>query len=227
MHETIIEVESVSKTFGSGYTSVQALKNVSIKTYKGKLTILKGRSGAGKTTLMNIMSAMDDATDGKIFFKGKDISDLSCDKKDDIRRTSMGIVFQSGALISTLTARENIELGYKISGKKIPKISEKIDEILELVGMKKRARHFPYELSGGEAQRIAIARGIIHEPQVLFVDEPTSALDSKTAVRIVRVFKRLVEEKGVSIIMTTHDPDMIEIADKVYTLSDGVIIDEQ
>ncbi len=226
MDEIIIETKGIVKQFKTGDIVVNALKDVSIKTYKGKLTILKGRSGAGKTTLMNIMATMDNATSGDVIFKGKNISDLTNDQKDDIRRTSMGIVFQSGALISTLTARENIELGYKIAGKKIDGISKRIDETLELVGMKKRAQHFPYELSGGEAQRIAIARGIIHKPEVLFVDEPTSALDSKTAVRIVRVFKRLVEEEGVSIIMTTHDPDMIEIADHVYTLSDGVIVDE-
>ena len=175
---------------------------------------------------MNIMATMDKPTTGEVIFKGTKISDLSNVKKDDIRRKNMGIVFQTGALISTLTARENVELGYKIAEKKISDISKKIDEVLDLVGMKKRAQHFPYELSGGEAQRIAIARGIIHQPEVLFVDEPTSALDSKTAIRVVRVFKKLIEEEGVSIIMTTHDPEMIEIADEVYTLSDGVIVDE-
>lgn len=227
MKEIVIETRSVTKQFKNGDIIVNALKDVSIKTYKGKLTILKGRSGAGKTTLMNIMATMDNATTGEVFFKGTKISDLSNDKRDDIRRTNMGIVFQSGALISTLTARENVELGYKIAGKKISNISKRIDEALDLVGMKKRAQHFPYELSGGEAQRIAVARGIIHKPEVLFVDEPTSALDSKTAIRIVRVFKRLVEEEGVSIIMATHDLEMIQIADDVYTLSDGVIVDEQ
>lgn len=226
MDEIIIETKAVTKEYKNGDTSFKALNEVSIKTYKGQLTILKGRSGAGKTTLMNIMATMDKASSGEVYFKGKNISTLSNDKRDEIRRTNMGIVFQSGALISTLTARENIELGYKIAGKKIKNISARIDEVLELVGMDKRAQHFPYELSGGEAQRIAIARGIIHNPEIIFVDEPTSALDSKTAVRIVRIFKRLVEEEGVSIIMTTHDPEMLEIADIVYTLSDGVIINE-
>ena len=226
MNEIIIETRSVTKQFKNGNIIVNALKDVSIKAYKGKLTILKGRSGAGKTTLMNIMATMDNPTTGDVILKGTKISDLNNAKKEDIRRTKMGIVFQTGALISTLTARENVELGYKISEKKISDISKRIDEVLDLVGMKKRAQHFPYELSGGEAQRIAIARGIIHQPEVLFVDEPTSALDSKTAIRVVRVFKKLIEEEGVSIIMTTHDPEMIEIADDVYTLSDGVIVDE-
>ena len=225
MKEIIIETRDVSRQFKNGSIVVNALKGVSIKAQKGKLTILKGRSGAGKTTLMNIMATMDNPTEGEVIFKGENISSLSNNKKDDIRRKKMGIVFQSGALISTLTAYENVELGYKIAGEKIKNISQRIDEVLELVDMKKREKHFPYELSGGEAQRIAIARGIIHKPEILFVDEPTSALDSKTAIRVVRVFKRLIDEEGISIIMTTHDPSMIEIADKVYTLSDGVIVD--
>jgi len=226
MKKMMLETVGVSKQFKTGDIVVNALSDVSVKTYEGQLTILKGRSGAGKTTLMNIMASMDQPSAGDIYFKGEKINHLSNDKKDEIRRQHMGIVFQSGALISTLTARENIELGYKIAGKKIENIQERIDEVLDLVGMKKRAEHFPYELSGGEVQRIAVARGIIHKPEVIFVDEPTSALDSKTAFRIVRVFKRLVEEEGVSIIMTTHDPDLIQIADNVYTLRDGVIVNE-
>lgn len=225
MDEIIIETKSVTKQFKNGNIVVNALKDVSLKLYKGKLTILKGRSGAGKTTLMNLLATMDKPTKGEIIFKGAKISDLSNVEKEYIRRTNMGIVFQSGALISTLTARENVELGYKISEKKISDISKRVDDILDLVGMKKRAQHFPYELSGGEAQRIAIARGIIHKPEVLFVDEPTSALDSKTAIRVVKVFKKLIEQEGISVIMTTHDPEMIEIADDVYTLSDGMIVD--
>lgn len=226
MRETIIETKNITREFKNGAVNVKALKGVSIEIQKGKLTILKGRSGAGKTTLMNIMATMDSATSGEIIFDGENISEWSTGKKDELRRTRMGIVFQSGALISTLTAFENIELGCKISGKKIKNLSKRIEEVLDLVGMKKRQQHFPYELSGGEAQRIAIARGIIHKPEVLFVDEPTSALDSKTAVKVVRVFKNLIENEGISIVMTTHDPSMIEIADRVYTLNDGVVVNE-
>lgn len=226
MQQTIIETRAVSKEYKNGEIIVNALKDVSVVANKNSLTILKGRSGAGKTTLMNIMATMDQPTAGEVIFNELNVSSLSQSKRDDIRRQHMGIVFQSGALISTLTARENVELGYKIAGKKIGNIDKRIDHILDLLGMRKRAQHFPYEMSGGENQRIAIARGIIHQPEVLFVDEPTSALDSNNSLRIVGVFKRLIEEEGVTVVMTTHDTELIQIADRVYTLNDGEIIDE-
>lgn len=223
---TLLRTENLYRRFKSGSETVEALKNVNITIEKGALTILRGRSGSGKTTLINLLGGMDDPTEGKIYFDGQDISALPQRKKDAIRKTSMGIVFQSGALISNLTAYENIDLELRICGVSPKERKIRIEECLNFVGMLKRKNHFPYEMSGGEAQRVAIARAIAHKPKVVFADEPTSALDTNMGLHVVKAFKDMVEKEGLTVVMTTHDPNMMEVANYVYTLRDGVIIDE-
>lgn len=210
----------------TGNHILSVLKNISIDVPEGKLTVLRGRSGAGKTTLINILGAMDNPSSGKVILDEKDISSLSNSEKDELRRTKIGFVFQSGALISNMTVYENMEFGLRLGGFDPEKRKERAQSCLELVGLLKRKDHFPYELSGGESQRVAIARALAHRPKVIFADEPTAALDTNMALHVVKVFRYVIEKEGITVVMTTHDPSMMEIADKVFTLQDGEILNE-
>lgn len=224
--EAIIKTQGLCKDFQSGSETVHAVKEVSITVKPGTLTILRGPSGSGKTTLINLLGAMDFPSSGEILIDDRDITKLSERERDEIRRSSMGFVFQSGGLISNMTAYENVDFSLRICGFDRKEIKRRAEECLTVVGLGKRMHHYPYELSGGEQQRVAIARAIAHKPRVIFADEPTSALDTNMGLQVVKTFKDLVKSEGVTIIMTTHDPNMIEIADSVYTLRDGEIVNE-
>ena len=224
--EIILYTENLTRKFKNGSNTVTALNNVSVQIEPGKLTMLRGRSGAGKTTLINLLGALDYPTEGKIFFQGEEISKWSERKRDKLRRKKIGFIFQSVALISTMTAYENVEFELRLAGYPADKRRARAKECLEIVGLGKRMHHRPIELSGGEQQRVAIARAISHKPQIIFADEPTAELDSIMGLQIIKLFKELVEKEQITIVMTTHDPSMIEVADKVYTLEDGVVTDE-
>jgi putative ABC transport system ATP-binding protein len=224
--EPIIKTENLCRQFKSGNEIVHALKNINISIMPHALTILRGRSGSGKTTLINLLGAIDQPTSGRIFFGTEDITKLPESKRDDLRRTSIGFVFQSGALISNMTAYENVEFGLRIAGFKSNERKARVEECFNLVGLSKRMSHFPHELSGGEVQRVAIARSVAHKPKVIFADEPTAALDTNMGLQVVKAFKDMVEKEGLTVIMTTHDPNMIEISDYVYTLQDGEVVNE-
>lgn len=224
--EPIIKTENLCRQFKSGNEIVHALKNINISIMPNALTILRGRSGSGKTTLINLLGAIDQPTSGSIFFGDEDITKITEGKRDELRRTTIGFVFQSGALISNMTAYENVEFGLRIAGYKSNERKGRAEECLNVVGLSKRMSHFPHELSGGEAQRVAIARSVAHRPKVIFADEPTAALDTNMGLQVVKAFKDMVEKEGLTVIMTTHDPNMIEIADYVYTLQDGEVVNE-
>jgi putative ABC transport system ATP-binding protein len=221
----IIKTENLSRDFRSGNMVVHALKNVSIEIEKGKLTILRGRSGSGKTTLINLLGALDRPNSGTVDFNGIDITRAGERVRNELRRKHMGFVFQSVALISMMSAYENVEFGLRIAGISAQGRSERARTCLSLVGLARRMDHRPHELSGGEQQRVAIARAIAHNPDVVFADEPTAELDTHMGLQVVKLFKNLVEMEGLTVVMTTHDPSMIEIADHVLTLEDGEIID--
>lgn len=222
----ILDVVDVGRDFKIGDGSVvSALKGINAEIESGKLTILRGRSGSGKTTLINIMGALDKPTSGKVVFDGKDITKLSEAKRDDLRRYDMAFVFQSVALMSGMTAYENVEFGLRLAGYPYKMRDKRVKQVLENVGLSKRMYHRPPEMSGGEQQRVAIARAIAHDPKIVFADEPTAELDTATGLHVVKLFKELVAQHGMTIIMTTHDPSMVEIADRVYTLEDGEIVE--
>ncbi len=222
----IISTEGLCRDFKIGDGSVvSALKNVNIEIEKGKLTILRGRSGSGKTTLINILGALDKPTKGKVVFDGREITSLSERKRDELRRYDMSFVFQSVALMSGMNAFENVEFGLRLSKKPYSERDSRVREVMRSVGLEKRMFHRPSEMSGGEQQRVAIARAIAHDPKVVFADEPTAELDTATGLKVVKLFKQLVAEQGMTIVMTTHDPSMIDIADRVYTLEDGEIVE--
>ena len=225
MDEYIIRTENVVRRFQNGNNTVVALNDVSVNIPRGKLTVLRGRSGSGKTTLLNILSGLDDPSEGKIYLDGKDMTHASQLSKDAFRRKKMGFVFQAVALMPDMSALENVEYGLRICGVMGVNARRRAKECLSIVGLEKRMNHLPTQLSGGEQQRVAIARGIAHRPTLLFADEPTAELDTATGIIVVDLFKRLIADYGMSVLMTTHDPHMLELADKVYTLSDGVITD--
>lgn len=228
----VIEAKGVSREFKVGNSTVHALRDISLDVKKGELTILRGRSGSGKTTLINILGALDKPTSGEVFFhsqKGEksdkyDIVELSAEKRDKLRRVNMAFVFQSVALISTMSALENVELALRLAKYPISKRKARAKYCLEIVGLADRMTHFPNQLSGGEQQRVAIARAISHEPEIILADEPTAELDSNSAKIVVNMFKNLVSEHEIAVLMTTHDVEMMTVADKIYTLSDGELI---
>lgn len=223
---TILRAEKIVREFKVGSSeTVRALNGVDVEVEKGTLTILRGRSGSGKTTLINILGALDKPTSGSVMFGGEDITQLSEQKRDDIRRYKMAFVFQSVALIAGMTAYENVEFGLRLAKFSPQERAERAKEALEQVGLTKRMYHRPSEMSGGEQQRVAIARAIAHRPQIVFADEPTAELDTATGLHVVKLFKELVSRQQMTIVMTTHDPSMIDIADKVYTLEDGEIVE--
>lgn len=222
MEQTIaIRTENIKRYFSSGDGSiVRALDGVSMEIPSNSLTILKGRSGSGKTTLLNLLSALDVPTEGKVEFFGKDLEYLKDREREDLRRYRMGFVFQSVALIPVMNAYENVEFALRLSGDRKPRVIE----ILERVGLKERIYHMPYQLSGGEQQRVAIARAVAHRPQVIFADEPTGALDTASGLAVMKLFRELVEQEHITVVMTTHDPNLMELGDFVYELKDGRLV---
>ena len=230
MEQTIaIRTENIKRYFSSGDGSiVRALDGVSMEIPSNSLTILKGRSGSGKTTLLNLLSALDVPTEGKVEFFGKDLEYLKDREREDLRRYRVGFVFQSVALIPVMNAYENVEFALRKKDKEEQKNrgeqKKRVIEILERVGLKERIYHMPYQLSGGEQQRVAIARAVAHRPQVIFADEPTGALDTASGLAVMKLFRELVEQEHITVVMTTHDPNLMELGDFVYELKDGRLV---
>ncbi len=200
-----------------------ALKGIDMDIPKGKLTILKGRSGSGKTTLLNILSALDEATEGEVLFGDRELGSMSVEEREKLRRYEVGFVFQSVALIPIMNAYENVDYGLRLAeydGKR----DSRIKQVLKMVGLGGRMNHMPMQMSGGEQQRVAIARAVAHKPGIIFADEPTGALDTASGLAVVKLFKDLIEQEGITIVMTTHDPGLMELGDVVYELEDGEIV---
>ena len=215
-------------TVGNG-EPFYALKGIDLDIPEGKLAILKGRSGSGKTTLLNILSALDQATEGQVIIEDHDLSEMAVPEREKLRRYDIGFVFQSVALIPIMNAYENVDFAMRLAEPELTakEVDERIRETLALVGMEERMRHMPGQMSGGEQQRVAIARAVAHRPKVVFADEPTGALDTESGLRVMQLFRNLIEKEGVTIVMTTHDPNLMELGDVVYELEDGEIIDRQ
>lgn len=223
--QPLLEVRRVHKSFPvSGSRPVDVLKGIELAIEPGKLTMLRGRSGSGKTTLLNLLGGLDRPTEGEVVFRGNRIDEWSDKRLTVLRRKEIGFVFQSFALLPLLTAWENVELSLRMAG--IPRAQWKgrTDRCLELVGLAKRAHHRPFELSGGEQQRVAIAKAIAHRPALLLADEPTAELDTQMAARIIGAFRDIIEAEQIAICMTTHDSTLWEAADVVYQMADGRIV---
>ena len=222
--ETIITAKNIDRCFNVGGEDFYALKNVNMEIKKGTLTILKGRSGSGKTTLLNIISALDEPTSGEVVFDGQNYADMRNDEKESLRRKEIGFVFQSVALIPIMNAYENVDFGMRLAECE-GEYDERIKSTLKLVGMEDRMSHMPGQMSGGEQQRIAIARAVAHKPKVIFADEPTGALDTESGIKVMKLFRRLIEKEGITIVMTTHDPNLMELGDVIYEMEDGELVE--
>ncbi|MBQ4165322.1 MAG: ABC transporter ATP-binding protein [Oscillospiraceae bacterium] len=226
--EYILEANNVCMDFHIGDGSVvHALKGINLQIQPNKLSVLRGRSGSGKTTLINILGALDRPTSGEVTFltRDNDITKLPDPARDKLRRGDMAFVFQSVALISTMTAFENVEFALRLKKMPYRERAQRAKQALIQVGLEKRMHHRPGEMSGGEQQRVAIARAIATSPKIIFADEPTAELDSPTGFAVMKLFRELVKDNDLTIVMTTHDTSMMEVADIVYTLEDGVISD--
>ncbi|HEX6972085.1 MAG TPA: ABC transporter ATP-binding protein [Limnochordia bacterium] len=225
--EVLIALEGVERTYRVGANSVAALRGVDLSVQAGTFVILRGRSGSGKTTMLNLMGGLDRPTRGRVTFRGRDLSRMTERELTRWRRQQVGFVFQSFALIQVLTAYENVELPMRIARVRPAERARRVRECLELVGLWSRAGHRTFELSGGEQQRVSIARALANRPSVILADEPTGELDFATGRRVLDLFREIVAREGVTICMATHDPGASEFADVTYQLADGQIRREE
>ena len=221
--ENIIEIKDVCKSFGEKDNRTQVLNNVSLSVGKGEFISLMGASGSGKSTLLYLLGGLDTPDSGEIFLDGRDISQMRDRELSKLRREGMGFVFQFFNLVQNLTVEDNILLPLVMDGKSPKKYRDRLDNILETVGLSDKRGSYPNRLSGGQQQRCAIARAVIYEPKILLADEPTGNLDSKSGTEIMELFSRINKENGITILMVTHSSECAAYSDRVITLSDGQI----
>jgi putative ABC transport system ATP-binding protein len=218
----VVLAGNLVRRYGEGATAVEALRGVSLGIQTGRMTAIMGPSGSGKSTLMHLLAGLDTPTEGSIVVDGIDITTLSEKKLTQLRRDTIGFVFQFFNLLPMLSAEENITLPLAIAGKKVDK--EWLEELLRTVGIADRRSHRPAELSGGQQQRVAVARSLITKPKVLFADEPTGNLDSQSSKEVLAMLRRAVDEWGQTIVMVTHDAGAAAMADRILFIADGRIV---
>ena len=221
----VLQTDKVTKQYRMGEVSVNALDRVDFTVEKGEFVAIMGPSGSGKSTLLHLLGGLDGASGGEVTLAGKPLSRLSDNEVTLVRRRNVGFIFQFYNLVPTLTAEENIALPLMIDGKKIEDCRDRIDDLLDLVGLADRRHHKPDQMSGGQQQRVAIARALVTDPDILLADEPTGNLDSKSGAAILELLRRTCDELGHTIVMVTHDARAASYADRVVFLKDGRIVD--
>ena len=220
----ILRVENLVKTYKNGNTTINAVDNVSFSVEKGDFVAIVGASGSGKSTLLHLLGGVDRPTSGKVFIDNVDIYSMNNDALAIFRRRQVGLIYQFYNLIPILNVEENIVLPCKLDGKNVSK--DRLNEIIDTLGLSTRRKHFPNELSGGQQQRVSIGRAIINNPALVLADEPTGNLDSKASDEIVALLKESNKKYNQTIIVITHDPDIASVANRVITIEDGKIVSD-
>jgi putative ABC transport system ATP-binding protein len=223
---SLLSLSNINKSFLTEDIETHALSNINLEIAQGEYVSLSGPSGCGKSTLLSILGLLDTATSGQYLFNGQDVTSFSRDKRAQLRCYDIGFVFQSFNLISSLTISENImlPLTYQSDVSK-SQMQNKVDEVLERVGMQHRANHFPSQLSGGQQQRVAVARALVNDPKIIFADEPTGNLDSHNAEKVMALFSQLHKD-GSTICMVTHDPRSAQMAQRQVSILDGTLVND-
>lgn len=226
---TAFVIENLEKSFQTGEVVERVLKGASLTLEQGQVTALVGSSGSGKSTLLTIAAGLQQATDGNVIFNGQHLENMNQEQIRQVRAKEFGFIFQFAHLVPFLNVEDQLKLMLEVAESKMGKKEqqEEVDRMLELVGMTHRKKAYPASLSGGEKQRIAIARALIHKPKVLFADEPTASLDSKRSKDVMALIRHLTKTLDVTTLMVTHDEEMLTFADRIVKMSDGVILQEE
>jgi putative ABC transport system ATP-binding protein len=220
----VTKVINATRVFKIGEVETHALRGINLTIDKGEFTALVGPSGSGKTTLLQLIGCLDQPTSGTVLINGTDVTHLNRNQRADLRRGTIGFIFQFFALIPTLTAYENIEMPLLLSnGRSARQRRERVTEMLEAVGLTDRAHHRPDQLSGGQQQRVAVARALATNPKIILADEPTANLDTENGRQVMEIMQKLNKETGVTFVFATHDPRVISFARRVVTLHDGLV----
>jgi len=221
----VVKIENATRIYQIGKLETQALRGVNLSIESGDFTALVGPSGSGKTTLLQLIGCLDQPTSGRVFINGKDVSRLNRNQRADMRRGAIGFIFQFFALIPTLTAYENIEMPLLLNGHSAAERRQRVGDLLAAVGLTERGHQRPDQLSGGEQQRVAVARALATKPALILADEPTANLDTANGKQVMETMLRINQETGVTFVFATHDPRVIQYARRVITLQDGLIVE--
>lgn len=224
---TIVRAQGIKRDYASGGGVVHALRGIDLVIRPGEFVALRGRSGSGKTTLLNILIGLDNPTEGKVFILERDLSTLNETQRAQLRRESVGMMFQNAHLFPSLTALENVEVPLRLARVPAQQRGRQAREALAQVGLLKRVNHRGMELSGGEQQRVALARALVHRPQFIVADEPTGNLDSLTGRDITKLLYDTAHQQQIGLLIATHDPVLVATADRVLQINDGLITDMQ
>jgi putative ABC transport system ATP-binding protein len=227
MTQTMIEANEIRMALGAGAGRVEALKGINLSLAGGELTLLMGPSGSGKSTLLSVLGCMLSPTSGSVNIRGRAITGLDAEELAQVRRENIGFVFQSYHLFPTLTAAENVRLSLDVRGDRSREARAKANQALATVGLAHKADSFPRALSGGEQQRVAVARAIVGDPSVILADEPTAALDSENGQAVMTVLAELAKDPSRAMFIVTHDPRIMPFADRILRIEDGRIVDDQ
>ena len=224
--EPVVEVTDLVREFSTGSTTIRAVDGITFRVEPGELIAVRGRSGSGKTTLLSLIGTLDKPTQGSVRVTGMPVSEMPERDLVAFRRRTIGFIFQAFGLLPILSAAENVEIPLRLVAAEPRARDARVAELLQLVGLAGRANHRPYELSGGEQQRVAIARALANRPRLLLADEPTGQLDSHTGRDIMALIRSIIRSEGTTAIVATHDPALIDLADRVLELRDGKILGE-
>ncbi len=227
MEETLIVVHKIFKVFGEGETEIQALRNVDLEIKRGDFAAIVGPSGSGKTTLLNILCGLDNVSSGEIKVSGRSLQEMSGSERAQFRREHIGLVFQAYNLIPVLTVLENIEYVMLLQHVPAAERKERVHTFLAELGLEGKENRFPAELSGGQQQRVAIARAMVSKPDIVLADEPTANLDSETGGQLLEMMRKFNDELKMTFVFSTHDPQIMERAKRLITLTDGRIVSDE